>query len=89
MFLSGVCEIIIQRVGRWSSFAFLEYIREQVDCFTVGVSRKMLEYEDFQHLNENDSKKILENTKLTSNRREGDNDLDFDIRFSNMVLNKL
>ena len=49
----------------------------------------MLEYEDFQHLNENDSKKILENTKLTSKKRGGDNDLDFDIRFSNMVLNKL
>ena len=27
-FLSGVSEIIIKRVGRWSSDAFLEYIRE-------------------------------------------------------------
>ena len=41
MFLSGVSEIIIQRVGRWTSLAFLEYIREQVDAFTIGVSQKM------------------------------------------------
>ena len=52
MFLSGVSEIIIKRVGRWSSEAFLEYIREQVDTFTVGVSRKMLKNEKNYHLNE-------------------------------------
>ena len=31
MFLSGVSTIIIQRVGRWESDAFMEYIREQVN----------------------------------------------------------
>ena len=41
MFSSGVSEIIIQKVGRWESFAFLEYIREQVETFTYGVSTKM------------------------------------------------
>ena len=50
MFLSGVSEIIIQR--RWESFAFLEYIREQVENFTYGVSEKMLDHEEFHHLNE-------------------------------------
>jgi hypothetical protein len=36
MFLSGVSTIIIQRVGRWKSDAFLEYIRDQVENFTAG-----------------------------------------------------
>jgi len=35
MFLSGVSMIIIQRVGRWRSDAFLEYIRDQVESFTL------------------------------------------------------
>ena len=48
MFLANVSEVIIQRVGRWSSNAFLEYIREQVDTFTNGVSTKMLQNEHFQ-----------------------------------------
>ena len=52
MFLSGVSEIIIQRIGRWESFAFLDYIREQVESFTYGVSTKMLNNEQFYHLNE-------------------------------------
>ena len=54
MFLSGISTIIIQRVGRWSSEAFLEYIREQVENFTHGVSQKMLNFEHFQTLNENE-----------------------------------
>ena len=52
MFLSGVSEIIIQRIGRWESFAFLDYIREQVESFTYGVSTKMLTNEKFYHINE-------------------------------------
>ena len=51
MFLSGVSDIIIQRVGRWESTAFMEYIREQVETFTYGVSTKMLKCESFYHLN--------------------------------------
>ena len=51
MFLSGVSTIIIQRVGRWSSKAFWEYIREQVESFTYGVSNKMLDFVHFHHLN--------------------------------------
>ena len=51
MFLSGTSVIIIMRVGRWSSKAFLEYIRDQVKSFTVGVSSNMLKYESFFNLN--------------------------------------
>ena len=88
MFLSGVCKIIIQRVGRWSSFAFLEYIWEQVDCFTIGVSEKMLEHKDFFHLNEKESTKILHKSNLTLKNKDGPDKIPFDIRFSNLVLNK-
>ena len=51
MFLSRVPTIIIMRIGRWSSEAFLEYIREQVESFTFGVSRKMTKFEHFHTLN--------------------------------------
>ena len=51
MFLSGVSTIVIQRVGRWESDAFMEYIQEQVESFTVGVSEKMIRNESFYHLN--------------------------------------
>ena len=61
MFLSGVLEIIIKRIGRWKSDAFLEYIREQVESFTVGVSEKMLENENFHHLNEQENSMLNPN----------------------------
>ncbi len=51
MFLSGVATIIIMRIGRWSSEAFLEYIREQVEQFTSGVSKRMLQFEHFNAIN--------------------------------------
>ena len=53
MFLSGVPTIIIMRIGRWSSEAFLEYIREQVEQFTLGVSTKMLQFENFNTIDSN------------------------------------
>ena len=51
MFMSGISPIIIQRVGRWSSDAFLEYIRDQIESFTLGVSQKMIEVDQFHHIN--------------------------------------
>ena len=52
MFLAGTATIIIMRIGRWSSEAFLEYIREQIEQFTLGVSKDMLR---FEHFNTTDS----------------------------------
>ena len=46
MLLSGTSVIIIMRFVRWSSKAFLEYIREQVEYFTFGVSQRMLKFEE-------------------------------------------
>ena len=89
MFLSGVSEIIIQRVGRWASFAFLEYIREQVDSFTIGVSQKMLLYENFHHLNENESNKLNETEKKTPIQNENGQftKIPFTVHYSKGVLN--
>lgn len=53
MFLSGTLVVRIQRVERWSSEAFLEYIREQVETFTLDVSKNMLKFEEFFNLNSN------------------------------------
>ena len=51
MFLSGIPTIIIMRIDRWSSEAFLEYIREQVESFTFRVSKKKIRFEHFHTLN--------------------------------------
>jgi hypothetical protein len=90
MFLSGVNEIIIQRIGRWQSLAFLEYIREQVDSFTFGVSQKMLQHEKFHHLNEQEEK-LLENEeedKHTSKEDGHSSHIPFTIHYSDGVLKK-
>jgi hypothetical protein len=88
MFLSGVCDIIIQRVGRWESLAFLEYIRSQVENFTLGVSQKMLENEKFHHLNANASK---EEQLLYTPDRDGDgkNYISHSVHFSKGVLDSV
>ena len=71
MFLSGVPEIVIQRVGRWESTAFMEYIREQVETFTYGVSKSMLKHESFFHLNNaNLSNDIEDNSEKTIERNQ-------------------
>ena len=85
MFLSGVCDIIIQRVGRWESLAFLEYIRSQVENFTLGVSQKMLENEKFHHLNAEASTKEL-SLKTPDRQGDGINHISHSVHFSKGVL---
>jgi len=55
MFLSGVSTIVIRRIGRRMSDAFLEYISEQVESFTFGVAQRMLDFEHFHTINANAS----------------------------------
>jgi len=38
-------------IGRWSSLAFLKYIRKQVQEFSFGISSKMIEVQTFKHIN--------------------------------------
>ena len=47
MYLDGVPTFSIMMIGRWSSDAFLRYIRKQVEQFTHNVSRRMLRHSSF------------------------------------------
>jgi hypothetical protein len=47
MYLAGVPAFTIMLIGRWSSDAFLRYIRRQVQEFSAGVSSKMLLTDEF------------------------------------------
>jgi hypothetical protein len=47
MYLSGVPIYTIMLLGRWSSDAFLRYIRKQVKEFSKDISRKMLTKDQF------------------------------------------
>ena len=66
----------------------MDYIREQVEDFTHGVSKKMLQVEKFQHIND----KQIETEQSTSQKNhtiQGNGDLDgvpLSICFSRKVL---
>ena len=47
MHLAGVPSYSIMMIGRWSSDAFLLYIRRAVQEFSGGISQKMLNRETF------------------------------------------
>jgi hypothetical protein len=47
MYLAGIPVYTIMLIGRWSSDAFLRYIRCQVQEFSAGISRRMILSEDF------------------------------------------
>ena len=95
MFLSSVSEIIIQRVGRWESTAFLEYIREQVEGFTVGVSIKMNENENFCHLSSLDDSTYANNLisgKNTNQTCDGGGEplcIPYTIRYDKSIFQEL
>ena len=89
MFLSGTAVIIIMRIGRWSSEAFLEYIREQVESFTVGVSQRMLQYEAFFNLNSPDATatEAVEPEETPPQQNENSHDsVPFRVSFNELAL---
>ena len=47
MYLSGIPVFTIMLIGRWSSDAFLQYIHQQVQQFSFGVSNQMISSPDF------------------------------------------
>jgi hypothetical protein len=47
MYLSGTPVYTIMLMGRWSSDAFMRYIRKQVLDMSHGISTKMITYEEF------------------------------------------
>jgi hypothetical protein len=57
MYLNGIPVYTIMLLGRWSSDAFLRYIRKQVTEFSKGVARKMIQrpvYYHVSHANQED-----------------------------------
>ena len=48
MYLAGVPVYTIMLLGRWSSDAFLRYIRKQVEQFSRDVAQKMLTHRSFR-----------------------------------------
>jgi hypothetical protein len=93
MFLSGTSVIIIQRVGRWSSEAFLEYIREQVESFTLEVSSNMLKFENFLNLNQShrdkSTHKVIEDPDDDNEEQneDGPDSVPFGINFNELSIN--
>ena len=89
MFLSGTSVIVIMRVGRWSSEAFLEYIRDQVESFTKGVSHRMLEVEDFFTLNTVSNEASVDSSAHdeTIINEDGQSSVSTNVPFNSVVLN--
>ena len=52
MYLGEVPVYTIMLMGRWSSDAFLRYIRKQVEQFSRDVSKRMLNVRSFRHVPE-------------------------------------
>jgi len=50
MYLGGVPVFAIMMIGRWSSDAFMKYIRKQIEEFTYDVSSRMLTMQHFRHV---------------------------------------
>jgi hypothetical protein len=76
MYFSGTPVYTIMLLGRWSSNAFLKYIRKQIKEFSKGVSKKKLTKEKFFTIpssnNNNQSK------RQSSNNYHQNNGLCFD-----------
>ena len=47
----GDCPVFsIMMIGRWSSDAFLKYIRKQVEQFSHNISKRMIQNQFFRHI---------------------------------------
>ena len=82
MFLSKTSTIIIMRVGHWSSKAFLEYIREQVQDFTAGISENTIKFEAFVNMNIFS----LHPKKTVPDNENGPEAVQFQVEFSELAL---
>ena len=68
MYLDKVPVYTIMLIGRWSSDAFLQYIRKQVEQFSHNVSRQMIKNQHFTHIPHNRSTSRLD--PLQRNHRD-------------------
>ena len=67
MYLAGVPVYTIMLLGRWSSDAFLRYIRRQVQDFSNGVSRKMILSPDFYTIPDHQTHVHTEDPRVSGN----------------------
>ena len=58
LFLAKTSVLKIMILGRWSSAAFLRYIRPQVMEWTAGMSTAMLTNPDFRHVDPSSNTEI-------------------------------
>jgi hypothetical protein len=65
MYLTQTPVYTIMLIGRWSSDAFLRYIRTQVQDFTRGISQRMIQCEEFFTIPQSSS---LEDPRNTNHR---------------------
>ena len=84
MFLPKASTIIMMRVGRWSSEAFLEYIREQVEDFTVEILENMIKFESFFNMNRNTAPQ-----EVFTNNEDGPETVDFTVKISELALKEI
>ncbi len=70
MYLGEIPVYTIMLIGRWSSDAFLRYIRKQVEQFSHDVSRKMLTFLSFRHIPDIAPRRISPNDPRQRNHRD-------------------
>jgi hypothetical protein len=64
----GECPVYtIMLIGRWSSVAFLWYIRKQVMEFSHNVSKRMLTFQTFRHIPNFDHQVSANNQRVRNN----------------------
>jgi hypothetical protein len=66
MYLNDVPVYTIMLVGRWSSDAFLKYIRRQVQQFSTGVSARMIKTSHFFTVP--DTSNVMHDPRTPNNR---------------------
>jgi hypothetical protein len=76
MYLGEVPVYTIMLMGRWSSNAFLRYIRKQVELFSRDVSKRMLSFRSFRHIPEIRPRRIMidDPSNVINHRRISSND---------------
>jgi hypothetical protein len=71
MYLNGIPVYTIMLLGRWSSDAFLRYIRKQVTEFSRGVARKMIQRPVYYHVSNADSEDPRNHNRSSSAANQG------------------
>jgi hypothetical protein len=71
MYLNGIPVYTIMLLGRWSSDAFLHYIRKQVEEFSKGVARKMIQRPVYFHVAHADNEDPRSHNRLSSTANSG------------------